>query len=389
MHTYPHRLKQMFVELFHKQPQLMVKAPGRINLLGEHTDYNGGFVLPAAMDKAIYFAISKREDMQCRLYSENMLESHTFLVDALKHDNPRWSFYIKGVIMEFQKAGIVVGGFDLVFGGNIPQGAGVSSSAALECGLAYALNVIFGFGISKIELVKLAQAAENNFVGVKCGIMDQFASMMSKKDTVIKLDCRSLKYEYFPFDMQEYNVVLCDTGVKHNLADSEYNTRRQQCEAGIALLKKYDPEIQSLRDVSMDFLVEHIGELPELIFKRCKYVVDEIARVEEACNLLLKNDLKTFGERMYATHDGLQHLYAVSCPELDFLVDHTRALDHVAGARMMGGGFGGCTINLVAKDAMEEFVADISRSYLNGTNKTLKTYTCTLADGVESIVEWH
>lgn len=389
MHTYPHKLKQMFLELFHKQPQLMVKAPGRINLLGEHTDYNGGFVLPAAMDRAIYFAVSKRDDTQCRFYSENMLESHTFLVDTLKHDPPQWSYYLKGVVMELQKAGFVVGGFDLVFGGNIPQGAGVSSSAALECGLAYALNELFGFGLSRVELVKIAQAAENNFVGVKCGIMDQFASMMGKKNAVIKLDCRSLEYEYFPFDMQEYKVVLCDTGVKHNLADSEYNTRRQQCEAGVAVLKKHDPEIQTLRDVSTAFLHEHKTELSNLVFNRCKYVVEEIARVEHACKLLLSKDLPAFGQQMYATHEGLQHLYEVSCPELDFLVDYTKNLEYVVGSRMMGGGFGGCTINLVHKDAVDDFVAHVSKSYQSHYGKALKTYACALADGVESIVEWH
>jgi galactokinase len=386
--VYTEELKQLFKELFHRQAQLVLRAPGRINLIGEHTDYNGGFVLPAAMDKAIYFAVAKRDDGQCHLYSENMSESHNFLVDQLKKDGPSWSNYIKGVLAELQRLGLSVGGFDMVFGGDIPLGAGVSSSAALECGVAYAMNVLYNLGLDKLHLVKLAQAAENNFVGVNCGIMDQFASMMGKKNSVIQLDCRSLDYKYFPFEMQEYVVVLCDTGVKHNLGASEYNTRRNECEAGVAILKKHYPKVETLRDVPVATFLIHEKEFPEVVFKRCKYVVEEIARVEEACALLLENDLEAFGVKMYETHDGLQHLYAVSCEELDFLVDQTRNNAHVIGSRMMGGGFGGCTINLVHKDFVDAFIKSVAPAYQQKFGIALKTYQSVISDGV-SVLEQH
>lgn len=382
---YPETINTLFESYFGKSPEFLCKAPGRINLIGEHTDYNGGFVMPAAMDKAIYFAVSKREDNICRVFSENMNEFLEFSLDHLENTTPSWANYIKGVLAEFEKLNASILGFDMVFGGDIPAGAGVSSSAALECGVAFCVDRMFNLQLEKIELVQLAQAAENNFVGVKCGIMDQFASMFGRKNEVIQLDCRSLEYKYFPFEMKEYVVVLCDTGVKHNLGDSEYNTRRAECEAGVKLLQKYYPEAKLLRDVSLDQLKLHKDEFEQVVYNRCLYVVSEIDRVERACKFLEKGNLTAFGGLMYETHDGLQNLYEVSCKELDFLVENSNQFDSVIGARMMGGGFGGCTINLVKKDAVAHFVEEMTKAYQNQFGLLLKTYITEISNGVSKI----
>jgi galactokinase len=286
-----------------------------------------------------------------------------------------------GVIAQLQNAGYDVPGFDLVFGGNVPIGAGLSSSAAVECGLAFALNHLFEFHIPKFTLVKMAQRAEHEYAGVRCGIMDQFASMFGKKDHVVKLDCRSLDYAYYKLDMADYRIVLCDTQVKHNLASSEYNTRRLECEAGVALLHQHYPAVTSLRDATVDMLEQHESEFDPVIFKRCKYVVNENNRVEEACQALEKGDMKTFGEKMYASHSGLQHEYEVSCPELDFLVEQASQLDTVLGARMMGGGFGGCTINLVKLEALETFTHQMEAAYQQQFGIVLKTYVAEIVNG--------
>ena len=239
--------------------------------------------------------------------------------------------------------------FSCVFGGNIPTGAGLSSSAALECGFGFALGEVNGLRVAPMQLIKMAQWAEHHFAGVKCGIMDQFASTMGKEGNVIVLDCRSLDYRYAPVELQDYGIVLCDTKVKHALVDSEYNTRRKECEAGVSLHRKHYPTVSSLRDVTSDMLEKHRRDLPEIVYQRCSYVVAEIARVQEAYIDLERGDVRAFGERMFETHEGLSKCYGVSCRELDFLVEEARKFDGVIGARMMGGGFGGCTINLVKK----------------------------------------
>ena len=383
---YSEHLAQQFQNTFSESPTLLVRAPGRINLIGEHTDYNGGFVMPASIDKAIWLAASLRNDKKCVLMANDLADKHEFLVDDFTKHEKAWTQYPMGVLSEFIKAGLVPNqGFNLIFGGTIPTGAGVSSSAAIECGTAFVLNELFGFQISKIEMVKICQRAENNFVGLQCGIMDMFASMMGQADSVIRLDCRNLDYQYFPFNAPNHALVLSDSGVKHSLASSAYNTRRQECETGVKILQQFDNQIETLRDVSISFLEKHQTHLPETVYKRCQYVVTEIERVRQAGQLLEANDLAGFGQLMYQTHDGLQHQYEVSCPELDFLVNQTRANSNVLGARLMGGGFGGCTLNLVTKETVSVFIEQMTATYRTQLGLDLLCYEVVLSNGVSSV----
>lgn len=374
-----------FESRYQQQP-VVVRSPGRVNLIGEHTDYNDGFVLPAAINKEIYFAVAPNGTNTFRAYAYDLQEEGEFDLSQVQRSEKSWANYLLGVIAQLQQAKYEVKGFDLVYGGNVPIGAGLSSSAAVECGLAYALNYIFGYNIPKFDLVKMAQMAEHEYAGVKCGIMDQFASMYGRQDHAVKLDCRSLDFDYYHLEMADYRIVLCDTQVKHNLASSEYNTRRQECEAGVALLQKLYPNVKSLRDVTVPMLEQHQEEFNPVVYKRCIYVVEENNRVEEACQALEQGDMKTFGEKMYASHRGLQHNYEVSCPELDFLVDQAREMDSVLGARMMGGGFGGCTINLVKLDALETFIQRMEEAYQEQFGIALKTYVAEIVNG-SSLVE--
>ncbi len=376
-------LKEKFVELFGSSPELTVRAPGRINLIGEHTDYNDGFVLPAAIDKAIYIAISKRNDQEIHLYSLDFNESYKTDINSLQPVK-YWATYITGVFAQFLKKNLPVKGINLVMHGDIPIGAGLSSSAAVECSVAYALNQLFQLSIDNMELVKMLQQAEHEFAGVKCGIMDQFASMMGKKDHVVRLDCRTLAYEYFPFTMKDFSIVLMDTGVKHSLASSEYNTRRLQCEEGVAVIHKKYPEVKNLRDATIAMLNECVKS-DTVIYKRCFYMIQEIERVQAACLDLNNNLLEDFGKKMFETHTGLSELYEVSCEELDFLVNSVKNNPTVLGSRMMGGGFGGCTINLIKNDAIDSVIKHVSEEYQNAYNRKLVTYTVKIEDGVSNI----
>ncbi|HRN57970.1 MAG TPA: galactokinase, partial [Agriterribacter sp.] len=269
--------------------------------------------------------------------------------------------------------------------GDIIIGAGLSSSAAVECSVLYALNELFGLGLSKIEMVKMAQAAEHEFAGVKCGIMDQFASVFGKADHAIRLDCRSLEYQYVPLHMEGIRVVLFNSNVSHSLASSEYNTRRQQCEQGVAWVKKHMPEVQSLRDVSLEMLQEYVLPKDALIYKRCKYVLQENLRLLAACDDLKKGDIRALGQKMFRSHEGLSREYEVSCNELDWLVQYVRNEKAVLGARMMGGGFGGCSINLVKDNAIDALAEKISAEYRLATGLTLGVYAVQIADGTERI----
>jgi galactokinase len=377
------RVEERFKELFKEQP-LLIRSPGRVNLLGEHTDYNMGYVLPAAIDKAIYFAITARKDETCRVVSLDMNDSHEFTVGALQPTTKGWPNYLMGVVDQLVKGGYAVGGFDCVFGGDIPMGAGLSSSAALEAGLAFALNHMFELGIESLALVKLAQKAENEFVGVQCGIMDQYINIFGEQNNVLRIDCRSLESDCHPFD-HNVAIVLFDTGVSHSLASSQYNRRREECGEGVALIQKSYPQVTHLRDVSAGMLHEHRQHMDATIYRRCRYVVGENDRVLQACAVLEKSDLKAFGDLMYTTHDGLSHDYEVSCPELDYLVDAVRNHPEVFGARMMGGGFGGCTINLIKRDAVAEIKALVTRSYAQRFNLEAKTYETSIASGTSLI----
>ncbi|GAB2463160.1 galactokinase [Hymenobacter qilianensis] len=365
---------------------LLVRAPGRVNLIGEHTDYNGGFVLPAAVDKEIHFAVGLNGSDTARLVAQDLNETHDFsLTEEVKPGKTQWANYLKGVVAQMQRKGLAVPGFDCVFGGNIPLGAGMSSSAAIECGLAFALNKLLGGKFDRLELAHMGQAAEHEFAGVKSGLMDQFASLFGRAGHVVRLDCRSLDYEYFPFDTTTYRLILCNSGVKHALASSEYNTRRQECEQGVALIKQYYPTVHSLRDITLTQLKEHQTELGDVLYRRCSYVVEENLRVEAACLHLLGGNFQAFGQEMYGSHAGLRDKYEVSCRELDVLVELARPLPGVLGARMMGGGFGGCTINLVETDKVDAFVESMTAGYQRELNLTLETYRATIVSGVEVV----
>ena len=373
---------EAYKKKFLKDPEILVRAPGRINLIGEHTDYNEGFVLPAAIDKAIVFAVGLAEQDAFHFYAYDLEEDISFKAkDAAIHKEKKWSNYLTGVIAQFQKKGHKVPALQVVFGGNIPLGAGLSSSAAVECGLAFAINELLGLNLSKQELAFMAQKAEHEYAGVQCGIMDQFASMMGKKENVIRLDCQSLDYSYFPFPMDEYQIVLCDTQVKHSLASSEYNNRRKECEEGVALLATHYPDVKSLRDVNLQMIEKHKIEMDPLVYDRCLYVVQENQRVLKGCQDLLSKDLAAFGEKMYASHQGLSKKYAVSCAELDFLVEQTKDKAYVLGARMMGGGFGGCTINLVKVDKIQKFEEEMKVAYKAAFDIDLETYQAAIQDG--------
>lgn len=381
----PDRITAKYKEIYHTVPRLF-RSPGRINLIGEHTDYNNGFVLPASVDKAVYFAIEPRSDGKVELYAADLDESYQFSVGDLSRPSREWPVFQLSVLDQLRKRNLETGGFQAVFGGDIPPGAGMSSSAALECCLLFALNELFHFGLDRMEIVKMAQKAENEYVGVNCGIMDQFASVFGKPGSVVRLDCRSLSYEYFPFDLEGHSLLLCDTTVKHSLASSEYNTRRQECETGVSVLRQYYPGIQSLRDASPAQVLERREELGDVVFRRCRFIVDEINRVQEACDFLLRGNATAFGQKMYETHDGLQHDYEVSCDELDFLVDYTRPLPEVAGARMMGGGFGGCTLNLVRDESLDSFTENIKAAYLEAFKRELPCYRVKPGNGTEELL---
>ena len=371
---------QQFRHLYGGEAALY-RAPGRINLLGEHTDYNGGFVLPAAVDREIWFAIRRNDGDLCRIYAMDLQEEDQFQVSNVQKSPKSWPNYLRGVVAQFVAAGYPLTGFDLVFGGNIPQGAGMSSSAALECGLATALNDLHGFQIPKTQIALLAQKAEHEYAGVHCGIMDQFASIHGRASRAIRLDCRSMEFAYFPIDLTRHTLLLCNTGVKHSLASSEYNTRRNECEQGLAAIRLGDPAIASLRDVTPAILADLAPQLPENVAKRLTYVVQENDRVEQATAALESNDLPRFGQLMYDTHAGLRDLYAVSCAELDLLVDQTMARPEVLGARIMGGGFGGCTLNLVETAGVDALVRDLSIAYFNAFGVALEVYPIKIVDG--------
>lgn len=377
------KLQQDFKQRYNKEP-IIVAAPGRVNLIGEHTDYNEGFVLPGAVDKRIYVAVAPNNSDTVNVFANQFNESFSFSLNDIQ-PHKGWMNYLLGVTYYIQQKGIQVGGVDVLIDGDIPVGAGMSSSAALCSGWGYALSELFGGNLTRMELAFIGQKTEHNFVGLQCGIMDQFASLHGKHGHVMKLDCRSLEYEYIPFDFIDYKIVLVNSMVSHSLAGTEYNVRRLQCGEGVAVLKKHYPAINSLRDISPEQLQEHQHELSPVVYDRCSYVVNEKERLLAGCAALQKGDLAAFGELMFATHEGLSKKYAVSCPELDFLATEARTLQSVAGARMMGGGFGGCTINIVQADAVDSFSQHMQKAFANKFSKTPEVYVTQVEDGVKIV----
>ncbi|MEO9510580.1 MAG: galactokinase [Flavobacteriaceae bacterium] len=347
-------------------PELSIASPGRVNLIGEHTDYNEGFVLPTAIDKYIVFHFRiNHSQSTCNVLSKNYGKSIRFDLKKITKSKSVWENFVLGVLDQLQRKTNKIRGFDCVIESALPMGSGVSSSAALECGLAYGLNILFSLGLEKYTLIKLCQMAEHEFVGTKCGIMDQFASVMSKSNTAILLDCKTLEHEYVPLELGTKKILLINTNVSHSLAESEYNARRTDCEVAVEIIRKKYPKVFSLRDVTMETLIASKGMLSETHYQRCEYIVNENERVKEAVTALKNNDFEQFGRLMYASHEGLKNKYEVSCKELDFLVDFSKNHDTVIGSRMMGGGFGGCTINIIESDGIDDYVRHASKAYEN------------------------
>lgn len=372
-------VRKIFKEKFKEQPHLYY-SPGRINLIGEHIDYNDGFVMPAAIDKGIFFAITLNNSEKINCYSIDFDESISVpLSEVRKMDG--WKNYVLGVVNEFQKLNLGVKGFNCAFGGNIPIGGGLSSSAALEGGISFGLNELCNFGMSRKDLALLGQRAEHNFPGVMCGIMDQYANMMSRKNTVMLLDTKNISNEYIPLNIEGYEIILINTKVHHSLAASEYNQRRKECEKGLEILKK-GLHIQSFRDIkNPDELLPFKSEMGDKIYRRCLFVAEEILRTKKAAILLKENDLIGFGKLMFETHEGLKNLYEVSCKELDFLVDAAKENKDVIGARLMGGGFGGSTINIVKQNGVASFLSRILPAYKKQFNIDAESYDVKVVNG--------
>jgi galactokinase len=366
-----------------KTPPVLVQGGGRINLIGEHTDYNEGYVLPASINRHIYFAIAENGTTDCHFIAANLEESYAFSLSKLEHSEYQWANYLIGIMDQLQKQGVMLEGINMVFGGNLPIGAGMSSSAALECGFAFGLCHIFQLEMSRVELAKLAQRSSHEFLGIPCGIMDQFASLLGQKEQAIKLDCRDLTFEYIPLLLGDYELLLVDTGISHDHASGAYKDRVAECQAGVAIISAHEAGITSLRDVTATHLEQYREELGPLLYKRCSYVVAENARLLAACQHLKGGNIKQLGALMFSTHDGLSKKYEVSCPELDFLVDFAAQHPAVAGARMMGGGFGGCTINLIEKSRKEAFIGAIRKAYDRKMGGSAVFYELTIEDGTK------
>ena len=373
------KILEEFKRRFDTEPSLYASA-GRINLIGEHTDYNGGFVFPGAIDKIIMAAIAPNNSEKVRVFSIDINEYAEFGLNEEDAPEQPWARYIFGVCREIIKRGGSVKGFDAVFAGNVPLGAGLSSSAALESCFAFALNDMFNNNsIDKFELAKIGQSTEHNYCGVNCGIMDQFASIMGKKGKLMRLDCRSMEYEYYPFAPDDYELVLIDSKVKHELADSPYNKRRASCERVAKRLG-----VETLRDATMDMLNDVREDISAEDFSRAKFVIEEKDRVLAVCDALEAGDFETVGEKMYETHRGLSKDYEVSCEELDFLNDVARECG-VTGSRIMGGGFGGCTINLVKKDLRDKFIETAKIKFNEKYGHEPGVYPVVISDGARKM----
>ena len=377
------KIQEKFAALF-GEGGATYAASGRINLIGEHTDYNGGYVFPGAIDKGILARIKPNGTDKVRLFSVDYNERSEFGLSEQDKPSQAWACYVFGVCRETLKRGGKVAGFDAVFAGDVPLGAGLSSSAALESVFAFAINEMNGNGLDKFELAKIGQSTEHNYCGVKCGIMDQFASCFGKAGSLIRLNCKTLEYKYFPFNPKGYRLLLIDSCVKHELASSAYNKRRASCENAAAAIRKNHPEVEFLSDAKRVWLDEVRDNIPEEDFLRAEYVIGEVQRVLDVCDALERDDYETVGEMMYQTHFGLSRLYEVSCDELDFLNKLARRMD-VTGSRVMGGGFGGCTINLVKNELYDDFVKAAREQFTARFGHEPKFYDVVVSDGARKL----
>lgn len=370
-----------FEKTFGNTPQKIVLSPGRINIIGEHIDYNDGYVLPAAIDKVICFAFEKTNSKNSKIIAIDLDESFEINVEEpLALHDAIWTNYFRGVLQQLKNNGLAIEGFNCVFSSNIPVGSGLSSSAALECGFLYGLNELFHLNIQLVDIALMGQSAEH-WVGINCGIMDQFASVMGKENQVIKIDCRTLEYEYHKADFSGYSLLLFDSNVKHSLFSSAYNQRRQECEEGLAILTAHFPEVTSFRDCTEAQILSSKDKMTEDVFKRSYFAIKEIKRVTLACEALDRGDILTLGQLLFDTHEGLSKEYEVSCAELDMIVDTLKKEPAVVGSRVMGGGFGGCTINLIKKGEEEAIRTKLAQLYQATFGIELKTYEVTISNG--------
>lgn len=374
------KVTAVFREKFQQDP-LLIFAPGRINLIGEHTDYNEGYVFPAAINKGIYLAIAPTAENHSNIIAIDAKKTLKFSMDKIRKRNYNtWKNYILGIVHELQTKGIQLSNVNAVFGGDIPVGSGLSSSAALENAFAFGFNELFNLGLDKMTLTQIAQKAEHNFVGVQCGIMDQFASMFGKKDKALLLDCKDLSYTIHPLHLKAYELVLINTNVSHSLASSAYNERRAVCEQVSKLLN-----INSLREATLEDLHTIKDQISTPAYQQATYVIEENQRVLDAAKALESGDITRLGELLFLSHKGLSEQYLVSCEELDFLVEKARNHTAVIGARMMGGGFGGCTINLVRSTQKEIFLSEIQQTYFQQFNNHCSVYEVTTSNGTQII----
>jgi galactokinase len=377
--------KEAFLSAFQSAPERIFLAPGRINIIGEHVDYSDGFVLPAAIDKHICFAVKKLNDSEnCTFFAKDFNQSFSFNIHQKQTPvSQTWVNYLLGVFNAIQESGKAIGGLQIAFSSTIPMGSGLSSSAALECGFAFILNEIFNLNLSKKDLALIGQKSEHTFVGVKCGIMDQFASVFGKEHQVIMLDCNSLEHQYFEANLEGHSLVLFDSCVKHTHLTSGYNDRRKDVDNGKKVLWKKFPEIEKFRDFSFSMLDTVRTEIGETSYKRCFYLLKEIKRVEKAAKALSKGDMGYLGKLLNETHSGLSTEFEVSCDELDFMVEETLKENGVLGARIMGGGFGGCSINLIKDEKVNEVIEKISEKYKTNFDIEMKVYRVKISDGIK------
>lgn len=370
-----------FQKKFNTPAEKIILSPGRINIIGEHIDYNDGYVLPAAIDKIICFAFKKNNSTVSKIYAIDIDENCELDVTAeAALSESVWTNYLRGVLHQLHLKGYAIGGFDCVFSSNIPSGSGLSSSAALECGFLFGINEMFNLGIKPIDIALMGQKAEH-WVGINCGIMDQFSSVMGLEDKVIKIDCRTLEYTYHEANFVDYSLILFDSNVKHSLFTSEYNTRRIECGEGLDIIKANYPEINSFRDCNESHVTSLQSKMTNNVFRRSLYVVKEIKRVIQACEALDKGDIITLGKLMFETHDGLSKDYEVSCDELDYIVELAKAENGVVGSRLMGGGFGGCAITLVKKGSEESIKEKFTKLYKDQFDIDLKIYDVKVSNG--------
>ena len=374
-----------FAEVFGGEPAAVVRAPGRVNLIGEHTDYNDGYVLPVAIDRTIVVAAAPRDDRQVVIHALDFGESVVFSLDDIGHDQTKtWSNYQRGAAYFLEERGIELPGLNAIVVGDVPIGSGLSSSAAVEVSMAYTWQVLAGFKMSRVELALLCQRAENEFVGMNCGIMDQFVSALGQRDHALLIDCRRLDYQPVPLPAGAA-IIVADTMKRRGLLDSEYNTRRRECEEGVRILQRYLPQVQALRDVSSDQFAEYQGQLPQKVRRRCRHIVYENERVLKSVAALRAGDLSAFGQLMNESHASLRDDYEVSCAELDIMAEAAWRVDGVYGSRMTGAGFGGCTVSLAAEEAIEDFRARVAAAYEQAAGIAPQIYVCRAEDGATQV----